>query len=489
MSFDARVWRSYCVAAVVATGAAACGPDHPPPAPGLDLGPLLDAGSAHDAETPPTERDLGGRGDAAVLPAADIEVVLPFGGPSVEVPLEIMADLSQLDVVFSIDTTGSFGGEIDALQRDVLTVVAPRLQARVADVAFAVTRFEDMPVEPFGVASDRPFTLVRAMTTSSALLASAVASLDAPLGNGFDGPESGAEALYQIATGDGLSPYVPAYGPSRIAGGAGRGGVGFRDGSMRVVVHVTDADIHAPADYGTAVRGAHSLAQAISALRATNVAVIGVASGEPARAHLETVAAGTGADVAPGAGGTCPTGLAGSPRAPVAGVCPLVFDIASDGTGLSTALVDAVVSLIDAVAYDEVWGEATGDSLHFVRAVEARSATPRAGAPAPGRADRRPAGDGTLDTFTDVRAGTRVSVAAILRNETLRETDYDQVFRFVLELRGDALVLARLTVRVLVPGVRPALAPDAGVADGGDADAASAEDASIDVDAAAGDAG
>jgi hypothetical protein len=480
MSSFGPAWGAACVAGVLLIVGASCADERPPPAPGLDLGPRPpDAGLPTDAEAPPIEPDLGGRGDASVLPPADLEVVLPFGGPAVEVPLELTADLSRLDVVFSVDTTGSFGGEIDSLQRDLLTVIAPALQARVPDVAFAVVRFEDMPVAPFGGPADRPFTLVRAMTTSTSLLASAVASLDSPLGNGADSDEAGAEALYQIATGDGLSPYVPVYAPSREPGGASRGGVGFRDGSLRAVVHVTDAPAHDPADYGSAVRGAHSLADAVAALRANDVSVIGVASGDPARPQLETVALGTGAAVVPGAGGTCPTGLAGASRPPVGGSCPLVFDIANDGTGLSTALVDAVVSLVDAVAYDEVWGEAVGDSLHFVRTVEARDAVPPSGTPVPGRADLRPAGDGVLDTFTDVRAGTRVSVAAVLRNDTLRETDYDQVFRLALELRGDSLVLARLTVRVLVPGVRPSPPPDAGPPDAGAGDAASA-DASLD---------
>jgi len=452
---------------------AGCGEERPPPAPGLDPGPRRDA-EVRDAEAldgglvePP--QDLGRRADAAALPAADVEVVLPFGAEAVEVPLAISADLTLLDVVFSIDTTGSFGGEIDALQQDVLRVVTPRLAARVDDVAFAVTRFEDLPIAPFGAVTDRPFTLVTPITKSTALLASGVASLDSPLGNGGDWPESGAEALYQIATGDGFPPFVAPYAPSREPGGSARGGVGFRDGSLRVVLHVTDAPTHEPGDYASVVRGAHSLDDATAALRANRVAVIGVASGDAARVHLESLATGTGATVPPGPDGQCATGLGGAPRPPVAGRCPLVFDIESDGTGLSTAVVDAVVALVDSVAYDEVWGEAVGDPLRFVRAVEARSATPPPGAPPPGRADRRPAGDGILDTFTDVRAGTRVEVAAILRNETVRETDYEQVFRLALELRSGTYVLQRLTVRVVVPGVRPTR-PDAGPAepDGGE---------------------
>ena len=121
MSCNRPAWRAAWGFALLAAALAGCAADRPPPAPGLDLGPrYLDAGAVLDAEPLPSDPDLGGRGDASRLPSADLDVVLPFGGPAVEVPLEIRADLSKLDVVFSVDTTGSFGGEIDALQRDVL---------------------------------------------------------------------------------------------------------------------------------------------------------------------------------------------------------------------------------------------------------------------------------------------------------------------------------------------------------------------------------
>jgi hypothetical protein len=454
-----------CAAAALA--GAGCGGDaRPPPPPALDFGPPGDAAGGSDAEGL-HEPDLGGRPDGGpTLPPADLEVTLPLGAPPVAVDLEADAALGRADIVLSIDTTGSFGGEIRALQAGLLTVVVPRLQARVSDVAFAVVRFEDVPVPPFGTETDRPFRLVTPLTRATASVAAGVASLDKPLGNGGDAPESGAEALYQIATGAGLSPWVPRFSGASPAGGRA-GGVGFREGSLRVVLHVTDAPTHDRDTYGAVAPGAATLGEAIAALRSARVAVVGIASGEPARPYLEEVARATGADV-PARDGACATGLGGAPRRASEGRCPLVYDIASDGTGLATTVVDAVVSLLDAVVLREAWGQATDDPGPFVQVVEAVDATPPPGAPPPGRRDARPVGDGVDDTFTDVRAGTRLRLRAHLRNTRVASLDYEQAYRVVLEVRGDGLLLARRTVRVVVPALRPDRDRDAGGgADGG----------------------
>lgn len=388
------------------------------------------------------------------LPDADLEVVLPYGGPEVRLPLEVGAELGTLDVFFSIDTTGSFGGEIDALQRDLIDGIVPALAARVPDVALGVGRFEDFPVAPFGSPGDRPFELVAPVTTDLARVGSGVASLDDPLGLGGDGPESGAEALWQIATGAGYAAggttYVAPYAGVAAPGGGTGGGVGFRDGALRVIVHVTDATSHTPADYAGVLPGTHSLEQAGDALRAIDARAIGVASGPAPRLELERLAIRTGAVAPPDADG-CHTGIEGAARAPVEGTCPLVFDVAADGTGLSSAIVDAIGDLLDTVHWREVFGETEDDPLGFVRAIAAVDAVVAGGATPPTRADRRPSGDGIDDTFVEVRPGTSVRFALVLRNETVLPADYDQVFRVEVRIVGDELVLVSRTVRVIVP--------------------------------------
>lgn len=397
--------------------------------------------------------------------------MLPYFGAPVDEPLEVEGEVGRLDVFFSIDTTGSFGGEIDNLQAELRSRIVPALRARVTDVAFGVGRFEDFPSPPYGDVGDRPFALGTAITTDENRITSAVAALDQPLGNGGDVPESGAEALYQIATGEGYGRYVAPWSGDAAPGGGTLGGVGFREDALRVVVHATDAPTHEPDDYGTAFPGTRSSAEAIEALRALDVRVLGISSAAPARRDLETIAVGTGAVTDP-VDGACPTGVDGAPRPPVAGACPLVFDIHADGSGLGEAIVDAIAGLLATVRYDQVWGE-SDDAIGFVRSIEAVGATPPEGIGAPGRGDLRPAGDGIDDTFLGVGPGTRLRFRAVLRNETIAPADYDQIFNFTLRVVGDGVTLLSRTIRVIVPRGRL----DAGAPGAVDAEAPGAADA------------
>ncbi len=451
--------------AVVSLALACSGADHPPLPPVPDAGPV----ERRDGSAPiPDAGSVSGRRDGGpVLPPADVEVVLPYLGPEVENAIGVEAAAGRLDVFLSIDTTGSFADEIDALQSEMSTRILPSIRARVEDVAFGVGRFEDFPVAPFGAPTDRPFTLLSPITTSFDRVAGAVAALDEPLGDGGDTPESSAEALFQIATGDGFRlgglPVVAPFSGPAAPGGGTLGGVGFRREALHVVVHVTDAPSHAPGDYLPDVPGAHSLDDATRALASSGARVIGIASGSAARPHLERVAIDTLAFVSP-VGGRCATGIDGSPRDATAGVCPLVFDIDHDGTGLSDAVADSIVELVNSIGFSEVWGEGEDDRLHFVRTVEARDATVAPAVPPPGREDLRPPDDGVLDTFTHVGAGTSLVLVAHLRNTTIPPADYDQIFRVTIAIHGDDVVLARRVIRVVVPRDRLAR-PDGGAMD------------------------
>lgn len=442
----------------------ACGDGRAPP-PGrfdasFDATPALDAAgddAAFDAARPDDPR----------LPAADLEVVLPYRGPEATVELRVRAELGRLDVQLSVDTTGSFGGEIDAMQDDLQDRIIPALEARVEDVAFGVNRFEDFPSAPFGEASDRPFFLHTAITTDGRRAASAVAALDSPLGLGGDLPESGFEALYQIATGEGYSlggrDLVAPFRGEGPAGGS-IGGVGFRDGALRAVVHITDAPSHVPGDYAFDYPGTHGLDEAVAALRANQIRVLGIASAEISRFDLEPIALATGATVPP-ADGECATGIDGDPRAPVGGVCPLVFDILGDGTGLSDAVIDALAELVNSVRFTEVHGVAIDDRLRFVRVIEATEANPPPGVAPPERTDERPM-DSIDDTFRNVGPATELVFVARLHNATVPPADYDQIFRVAIEIRGDGLTLTERVVRIIVPFGR--LSRDAGLDAGTD---------------------
>ena len=433
--------------------------ERPPPPPVLDSGRSeMDSGTPVMVDGGPISRrpDGGSR-----LPPTDRTVVLPYlGDPEIE-DLEIEGTIGALDVFFSVDTTGSFSGEINNLQSTVRSRIVPALRDRVADVRLGVGRFEDFPGDPYGAPDDRPFRLLTEITASDADVSRAVASLDQPLGNGGDVEEASAEALYQIATGAGYPGLVPAYR------GAGIGGVGFREDALRAVVHVTDAPAHEPSDYGDRFPDTHGVTEATEALRGISARVIGIASGTAARVHLEEVALGTGATVEPD-GSSCPTGVGGAPRPLRDGVCPLVFDVNPDGTGLGDVIIDALVDLLASLQYDEVWAE-TDDSLGFVTTLEAVDAEAPDGVAPPSRADLRPV-DGIDETFVGVGPGTRLSFRAVLRNETIRPADYDQIFNLQLRIIGDGVTLLNRRIRVVVPRGRLDAGPgavDAGADDGG----------------------
>jgi hypothetical protein len=431
----------------------------------------------------------------AVLPPADEQIELAFGAAPVRYPIAIDAEPGVLDVHLSVDTSSSIDDEIDALQNDLEGEITPRLRERIVDASFGVSRFEDFPAEPFGTPGgdsgtrpDTPYRLLSPITSDAVRVASAVAGLDQPLGYGGDIPESGAEALWQIATGAGYvaggQRLVEVWDGPAAAGGGSAGGVGFREGALRVVLHVTDAPSHDPRDYADRFPDTHDMAQAARALRDIDAKLIAIVSGAcdasaadcatgayaAARAQLELAALRTGAVAAPGANGECPFGLDGAPIAAIDGSCPLVFDVAADGSGLSDTLVDAIVELVDGVRFARVTGSASDDPLGFVQRVTPAEAEASPGGDPPETADLLPENepDGELDSFVEVRAKTRLRFDVELRNVRIAPSDVDQRFRVIIQVEGDGVILQRRTLRVVVPsgsGLVPPPAPGAGPGD------------------------
>lgn len=223
-----------------------------------------------------------------------------------------------IDVVFLVDATGSMTGEITNLKNSLHTLISTQLTDR-PNTQFAVAQFRDFPVAGYGFAGDQPFTLLQSLTSNTVLVQTAVNSLQAS-GGGEELPdlESGHEALYQTAT-----------------------TIGFRAGSKRLIIVITDAGFHNDYTFDF-----HDEFEALQALAAAGAKVIGVAADVAARDALRPYSIATGAVVTTATFGTlggCGTGINGTQVAPVAdGSCPLVFQIAADGSGLNTAIVSAV---------------------------------------------------------------------------------------------------------------------------------------------------
>ncbi len=461
-----RTSRSYGLAALVPLVVAACSDPRPP---SIVSQPVDDV-PAYD--TPFFVSDAVADGTLAPrginpYPRYDLTYVMAQNDPAQSFTLDVEPRAGRLDVHFSIDTTGSFGGEIQALKLSLQDTLIPRLRERVSDLAIGVSRFADFPVRPFGLNGDRPYNLLTPITTDFYRVAQAVFSLDRPLQNGGDVPEASIEALYQIGSGEGLvnagREVITHFTPWPDAIDSGDvGGVGFRANSARVVVHVTDAPSHDPADYGILVPGTHTLDQAAAALRAVNARVIGIASGDAARPQLEALAVGTGATVVTESG-RCATGLRGSARPAVGGVCPLVFDIGADGTGLADSVLDAITRYLDSLAFRTVSGATENDPQGFITGIEALSAMTQDGVMAPRREDRFPTGapDGVADTFAEVATRTRLTFRVNVQNTRVASLEMPQVFFVRVTLVGDGVVLGDRVVRIIVPeGPKPDSAVD-----------------------------
>jgi hypothetical protein len=403
--------------------------------------------------------------------------VLPYEGPEETDVLEFSTDLRQVDVHFNMDTTGSMDGEIAALQQAIVDVIIPQvgvLLGHLGNTAFGVSEFRDFPISPFGSTGDLPFRLRQRLTTNANAARTGANALSA--GGGNDIPESGWEALYQIATGEGgvswsggsIGPFNPAL--NRIVGVADGtiGGVGFRAGSLPIVVHITDALSHEHTDYAGVVTGAHSRAQAVNRLRGISARVIGVASGGSVRDQLRDLARDTDASVpvcafnnACGVGKCC-TGIGGVGVNPIDGMCPLSFEINSNGTGLSTAIVDAIGFLATAIKLDVTtrvrrdeaeFGRTGIDTSCFIKAViPNRAVSPDTCAGVPTIADRV-APFGVDDTFVGVTPGTQVFFDVVAENDRCALPTFEpQVFNATIEVLGDGVtVLDSLEVTVIVP--------------------------------------
>lgn len=389
--------------------------------------------------------------------------VLPIDDPSGESAATLTFDTSirRADVHMSVDTTGSMGGVIDDLQLSLLTAVVPGIRARIPDVAFGVSEFEDFPVAPFGASPcssgepDAPFRLRQQVTTDEGAVDAAIGELDMPIGCGADLPESGYEALYQIATGRGVAwpgGAVPPFAPDPdTPGGGDLGGAGFRRDALPIVIHVTDERAHAREDYTTnafPIAAAHSKADALAALGELRARVLGIATARNARAHLEELALETGGFIPAEDDGTCPAGLEGVDPVTVDGdlVCPLVYD----GARVSATLVEGVVDLVTGIQLETVSVRVVGDDAGFIQGTIPRSAEVPEGAEAPGVTDLD--GDSVFDSFTGVTPGTLVTFTILAENDVVEATDEDQVFTLTLQIVGDGVaVLDQQLVVVVVP--------------------------------------
>ncbi len=423
----------------------------------------------------------------STIPSTDFFVVLPYNGDRAMRPLRFGTNISQADVFFLVDMTGSMQGERTNLIRGLLDTIIPGVQGAIRDVQFGAGGFDDYPVDsygwprgnPFGSGGgDLPFYLLREIGPGNADLGrwsiaagptmcpsspstddigmitgaangtpdilEAVQGLPCHFGN--DGPESYVPALHATATGMGLTwpggmvppracPAIPDEPATR------RGYPCFRSGSLPIVLLFGDNLFHnGPGGSNPYSFAAPTFDATATALNGVGARVMGIYSGGAfggARADYEAIARATGAVRADGT--------------------PLVFDIAADGSGLSAAVVDAVAQLVGGTPQDvsttteNVDGNPDGfDARRFIKSIVPLEGYGPDGLPGarPGISYR----SRDMTTFYEVIPGTQVEFTVDFWNDVRPPADVAQVFRARIIVVGNGVArLDERQVYIIVP--------------------------------------
>jgi len=426
-------------------------------------------------------------------PQQDFFFVLPYQDPggNQTKPLDFSTAVPGLDVFFNMDTTGSMGGEISALESAINTVVTPGIRMQVTDSQFGVGSMQDFPLDGHGTAGcDEPFRLLQPITDNLVDVAAGVNALSnggSPIGCGDDLPEAGIESIYQAATGEGLTGPTPTSVP---ANHTGRGGVGFRTGTLPVVVSISDAVSHGVGETATCSGAsvnyepaftpyAHSRSQTKGALNAICGRSVGIAPvggfGCDATEYLEYLATATGARVPPNAwdlggrpvgcpAGQCCTSFGGAGRAPdTDGLCPLVFLVQTSGAGVSQSIVTGIQMLTRFATFtvptehEGVTTDIDGNPLPapHTTADFLRSIVPETYLlPPPPPLVPAPSFDG--EEFFNVTPGTIVTFSVAAYNDFIPQTDNAQIFRATIRVTAGSsctITLDQRDVLILVPPI------------------------------------
>ncbi len=457
------------------------------------------------------------------LQAGDFVFIVDYmkpPSPSSET-LNLSTNVSQADVVFALDTTGSMQGSLNKLASDIAATVIPQSQAKVSNIAFGAIDFKDFG-DPYVVQYDYRITTVKTNAGVTAVQNAFNAIKTAPCPaypgisgacGGGDSPEANLLALYSIAGGPQInilgasaptawnSQYnLASIPPTTLPPGetqGNQGNVGWRAGSVPIVMVSTDADWHdawnAPvsgengvSDYAddtfdtckpstyAGCKLTPSRATVVQYMKAINAHVMylagtgGGASGNP-KAHGAALAVDTGAvvnvaDFGSGAARPancsptqCCTGLngVGESDSPVgSGNCPLSFTFDdSTGTGISGAVVSGIVALANGLKFD-IHVEAvdvdpmTVENFMLELVPNLSGMGPAAVCittpPAPLQDNftgpfATPGSDGTLDTFPGISGGKQICFDVVPKmNTTVMETNQPQFFRAQLNVKGVA---------------------------------------------------
>jgi hypothetical protein len=436
---------------------------------------VTDLGEVDGSMTDPTD-------PTDTIPEDDFFVVLPYLGDRASRTLRFGTNIRIADVYFLLDTTGSMGAERMNIQNALETIVIPGVEALIDNVWFGAGGFDDFPVGTHGSTAtmDLPFYHLLDVSPADQDIGAWAPGgpwndvgqfqVGAPNGTrdivdmvrrypaghvGGNGCESGVEAMYQTATGEGVTWAGGATPPKSCPSvpdemGTRRGYPCFRPGALPIIVYISDAPLHEPLPAGwpldtiefdcvySDVPTAHTYAQALDRVLGIGARVLTLSSdqmpsfdGYPATAQMCNIARDTGAVRADGS--------------------PLCFEIGTSGTLIGMDVVNAIAQLVGGTPQDvstrteNVAGNPDGfDATMFIKSI-----TPIEGyGPAPGTGYTSK--DAT--TFYGVIPGTLVDFAVDFWNDVRMPAATAQIFRALIVVVGNGVTdLDQRNVYIIVP--------------------------------------
>jgi hypothetical protein len=318
--------------------------------------------------------------------------------------LALSTSLKKGDVGFMVDTSISMDEEITALRNSLVSTIIPALSSKFTDLGIGVAAHDDYPVtsasNTAGGTISKPY-YISATGYVSTDFTKAQTAMDTLVGPaptftpkthpGGDLPESQVAAMMHAIHGDALT-WTGTFGgtvPLEAPPAGTFGGMHFRTDALAILIPITDASMHdgkqalnvAPTGgagdysstyqfpYGSDVTTRPNVDDLVAKINAIGAKVIGVASGDndrtvavtnPNEAYgaLAYLADQTGSYVPKSAFSTvpasCKTGLDDGSVAPdgPGGTCRLVFQIHTNGSGLSNSIINGVKALLNAIAFD-----------------------------------------------------------------------------------------------------------------------------------------
>lgn len=357
---------------------------------------------------------------------------------------EFTLSVERGDIAFLLDTTCSMTSTLNGVSGEFSSIVSA-LASSLPDAQYGVANFDDYAYGDYGVpGTDKPFELVRQVTSSSSAVQSALSALR--VHNGYDLPESSMEALYQGLTGAGYDqdcdgtmdsrtdvkpfiasssdPFAGRGGEFYDASGDGAiGGFGFRDYALPIIVYATDAQMRDPDASNNSYNGTPGgcpldagRSDVVSAANAMGATLIGISvGGSAAVSQMTTLATQTNS-----LGDTDGDGRADD---------ALVFTWSGSSATLRNTIISAIEDAVSAVQFTSVSLQVDGDEHGFVAEIEPAS---------------YPLSSSASGQVVDFTLTFRGAVAALAE---------DQVFLVTLNVVGDGTVLLdTLDVYVVVPG-------------------------------------